>query len=73
MRPMQRLGLLMDILPEFAVIDSLVVRDFYHRYTVDEHTLRTIEHCKSWPIRQTRAGQTFLRFGRRWSGGICWF
>ncbi|PYT95173.1 MAG: hypothetical protein DMG36_02890 [Acidobacteria bacterium] len=31
LRPMQRLGLLAEILPEFALIDSLVVRDFYHR------------------------------------------
>ena len=46
LRPMQRLGLLVEILPEFARIDSLVVRDFYHRYTVDEHTLRTIEHLQ---------------------------
>ena len=46
LRPMQRLGLLMEVLPEFALIDSLVVRDFYHRYTVDEHTLRTIEHLQ---------------------------
>jgi [protein-PII] uridylyltransferase len=47
LRPMQRLGLLMDILPEFRAIDSLVVRDFYHRYTVDEHSLRTIEHLQA--------------------------
>jgi len=46
LRPMQRLGLLTEILPEFARIDSLVVRDFYHRYTVDEHSLRTIEHLQ---------------------------
>ena len=46
LRPMQRLGLLIDVLPEFGRIDSLVVRDFYHRYTVDEHTLRTIEHLQ---------------------------
>jgi [protein-PII] uridylyltransferase len=46
LRPMQRLGLLMEILPEFSRIDSLVVRDFYHRYTVDEHSLRTIEHLQ---------------------------
>jgi [protein-PII] uridylyltransferase len=46
LRPMQRLGLLTEILPEFGLIDSLVVRDFYHRYTVDEHTLRTIEHLQ---------------------------
>jgi [protein-PII] uridylyltransferase len=46
LRPMQRLGLLTQILPEFQLIDSLVVRDYYHRYTVDEHSLRTIEHLQ---------------------------
>jgi [protein-PII] uridylyltransferase len=46
LRPMQRLGLLTEMLPEFARIDSLVVRDYYHRYTVDEHSLRTIEHLQ---------------------------
>ncbi|HEX7961004.1 MAG TPA: ACT domain-containing protein, partial [Terriglobales bacterium] len=34
------------VLPEFHVIDALVVRDFYHRYTVDEHSLRTVEHLQ---------------------------
>jgi [protein-PII] uridylyltransferase len=46
LRSMQRLGVLTEILPEFGMIDSLVVRDFYHRYTVDEHSLRTIEHLQ---------------------------
>src|ERR1700756_4735307 len=46
LRPMHRLGILMEILPELRAIDSLVVRDFYHRYTVDEHSLRTIEHLQ---------------------------
>ncbi|HVM75520.1 MAG TPA: [protein-PII] uridylyltransferase [Candidatus Saccharimonadales bacterium] len=46
LRPMHRLGLLAEALPEFRSIDSLVVRDFYHRYTVDEHSLRTIEHLQ---------------------------
>src|SRR6201987_5968980 len=46
LRPMHRLGLLTEALPEFRNIDSLVVRDFYHRYTVDEHSLRTIEHLQ---------------------------
>lgn len=35
-------GLLNRILPEFAGIHDRVVRDFYHRYTVDEHTLLTV-------------------------------
>jgi [protein-PII] uridylyltransferase len=46
LRSMQRLGLLTEVLPEFGHIDSLVVRDYYHRYTVDEHSLRTIEHLQ---------------------------
>jgi [protein-PII] uridylyltransferase len=46
LRPMHRLGLLTEVLPEFRNIDSLVVRDFYHRYTVDEHSLRAIEHLQ---------------------------
>jgi [protein-PII] uridylyltransferase len=41
---MHRLGLLDSLFPEFRAIDSLVVRDFYHRYTVDAHSLLTLEN-----------------------------
>ena len=40
---MADLNLLQKIIPEWAGIDCMVVRDFYHRYTVDEHTLVTLE------------------------------
>jgi len=43
LRAMQSLRLLNLLLPELKTIDSLVVRDFYHRYTVDEHSFRAIE------------------------------
>jgi [protein-PII] uridylyltransferase len=39
---MHATGVLQAIFPEFVHLDSLVVRDFYHRYTVDEHTLVAI-------------------------------
>lgn len=42
-RAMQEVGLWTKLLPEWSGIDCLVVRDFYHRYTVDEHTLVTLE------------------------------
>ncbi|MBV8050956.1 MAG: [protein-PII] uridylyltransferase, partial [Acidobacteriaceae bacterium] len=43
LREMHALRLLNLLVPELASIDSLVVRDFYHRYTVDEHSFRAIE------------------------------
>jgi [protein-PII] uridylyltransferase len=61
LRPMQRLGLLADVLPEFGLIDSLVVRDFYHRYTVDEHTLRTIEHLQELSDPPDERGAHFIQ------------
>jgi [protein-PII] uridylyltransferase len=36
-------GLLGQMVPEFKAISFLVVRDFYHKFTVDEHTLLTIK------------------------------
>jgi [protein-PII] uridylyltransferase len=43
LRAMQELGVLGLLLPEFRAVESLVVRDYYHRYTVDEHTFRAID------------------------------
>jgi [protein-PII] uridylyltransferase len=43
LRAMHALGLLELILPEFLGIDALVIRDAYHRYTVDEHTFVLID------------------------------
>jgi [protein-PII] uridylyltransferase len=43
LRAMQQSGVLAAIFPEWEGVECLVVRDFYHRYTVDEHTLRAIE------------------------------
>jgi [protein-PII] uridylyltransferase len=43
LRAMHALRFLTLLLPELKVIDSLVVRDFYHRFTVDEHSFLAIE------------------------------
>ena len=40
-------GLLDRVFPEFDRIHCRVIRDFYHRYTVDEHTLLTIRNIES--------------------------
>ena len=39
-------GLLGRLFPEFQSISWRVVRDFYHKYTVDEHTLLTIRNLE---------------------------
>src|SRR5262245_53473472 len=39
-------GFLGQMIPEFKAINCRVVRDFYHKYTVDEHTLLTIRNLE---------------------------
>ena len=41
---MHALGVLEMLIPEFHGIDALVIRDSYHRYTVDEHTFLVIDN-----------------------------
>lgn len=43
LRTMAATGFLGAVLPEWERIEHLVVRDFYHQYTVDEHTMVAIE------------------------------
>lgn len=43
LRSMHALGVLELLVPEFHGIDALVIRDAYHRYTVDEHTFVLID------------------------------
>jgi [protein-PII] uridylyltransferase len=43
LRTLHALGLLELLIPEFHGIDALVIRDAYHRYTVDEHTFVLID------------------------------
>jgi len=39
-------GVLGQMFPEFKALTCRVVRDFYHKYTVDEHTLLTIRNLE---------------------------
>ena len=62
----------MLLFKEFQAIDSLVIRDYYHRYTVDEHSLVTIENLHSLAVEKaaiwTAGSATFFP---RWSTRNC--
>jgi [protein-PII] uridylyltransferase len=61
LRGMHHSGVLTAIFPEWEQIECYVLRDFHHRYTVDEHTLITIENLEELsgakdPARERFAG-----------------
>jgi [protein-PII] uridylyltransferase len=48
-RTMHEVGVLSAYLPEFEPITGLVHHDLYHKYTVDEHTLRAVDYLDELP------------------------
>jgi [protein-PII] uridylyltransferase len=52
-------GLLGRVFPEFDAISWRVVRDFYHKYTVDEHTLLTIRNLERLVNADVRGRERF--------------
>jgi [protein-PII] uridylyltransferase len=64
LRTMHALGVLELLIPEFHGIDALVIRDAYHRYTVDEHTFVLIDTLHNLESKQEGAmGEWATRLG----------
>ena len=59
LRAMHSLGVLSILVPEFAGIDSLVLRDYSHRFTVDEHTIVAIENLHALRQSQSKWDQRY--------------
>ena len=62
LRAMQSTGALAAWMPEWKRIECLVVRDFYHRYTVDEHTIVAVETLEA--IQDSRFRELFSEIDR---------
>jgi [protein-PII] uridylyltransferase len=56
LRAMHHVGLLGKIFPDFEDIRCRVIRDFFHRYTVDEHSLIAIRNIEELPEKHRLAG-----------------
>jgi [protein-PII] uridylyltransferase len=71
LREMNRLGVLSALFPEFQAIDSLVIRDFFHRYTVDEHSFMTIQNLHALGVsRQKSQNRPDSGMGSEWEHRI---
>ena len=64
-------GLLTALLPEFAVIDSLVIRDYSHRFTVDEHSFVAIENLHALRKAQSKWDRGFAELLDELSSPTC--
>ena len=60
LRRMHRWQVLDRYIPEFATIRSLVKFDYFHQYTVDEHTLYAIENLEEKTLKDIEEGQIFI-------------
>jgi [protein-PII] uridylyltransferase len=59
LRAMHSLRLLTLLFPEFAGINALVVRDYSHRFTVDEHTFVAIDNLHALRQSQSKWDQRY--------------
>ena len=64
LRAMHSLRLLTLLMPELEGIDSLVVRDYSHRFTVDEHTFVAIENLHLLRQSQSKWDQRYAQATR---------
>jgi [protein-PII] uridylyltransferase len=71
LRTMHALGVLEMLIPEFHGIDALVIRDSYHRYTVDEHTFLTIDNVHGLRQPATTTSSGWPNCCRRSTASIC--
>jgi [protein-PII] uridylyltransferase len=64
LRAMHEVGVLSAYLSEFEPITGLVHHDLYHKYTVDEHTLRAVDYLDELPETAEKELREFAKLFR---------
>ncbi|HVT26465.1 MAG TPA: [protein-PII] uridylyltransferase [Lacipirellulaceae bacterium] len=62
LRRLHDMGVLEKIIPEFHHARSLLQFNQYHKYTVDEHCIRTVEEASKFGERQDILGEVYRNF-----------
>ena len=63
LRRLHELGVLEKIIPAFSHARSLLQFNQYHKYTVDEHCIRTVEEATHFAARQDTLGDVYRKLG----------
>lgn len=61
LRRLHEMQVLQKILPEFSHARGLLQFNEYHKYTVDEHSLRAVEHLVSFELEKGTMGEAYRR------------
>ena len=65
LRELHRLRILEKIVPAFAKSRALMQFNAYHKYTVDEHSLRAVEAAENFLHTDDRAGQVYREIHKK--------
>jgi [protein-PII] uridylyltransferase len=60
LRRLLELGVLEKLIPEFAHARCLLQFNQYHKYTVDEHSIRTVEEATHFADRKDALGEAYI-------------
>ncbi|HEY2838742.1 MAG TPA: [protein-PII] uridylyltransferase, partial [Pirellulales bacterium] len=66
LRTLHEIGVLEKIIPPFAHARSLLQFNEYHKYTVDEHSIRAVEEATRFTHDQGPMGRVYRRIKRKW-------
>lgn len=66
LRRMHELGILEKVIPDFTQARCLLQFNRYHKYTVDEHCIRSVGEATRLGERSDLVGDVYRKLGRKW-------